>query len=175
MTLERWSDAKIQCTTDALGEALRDGCGVMAGIFEDDETEERFLAVYQYLTKRWIKNHATDYSIELSFLIDGFGEPDAVYVKDAEQHFIQEKPVTIDGRKCTLLCGIHYQYAATPREEWYIGINVERPDAIVFLDTDIFECFVWGEIKRITEEMMVLYPDMVAAVDEATAKRDAVL
>ena len=165
MTPVRWSDAKIQCATDAIGEALREGCGVLAGICEDDETEERFLAVFQYLTKRWIRNHTSDYSIELAMLIDSFGSYEYVYVKDGEQHFDQQKSITIEGRKATLLCGIHTAYYEKPREVIYVGINVRRPDALPFLDTEIFERFVWDEIARVTEEMTVLYPEMMAEVE----------
>src|SRR5215472_14263256 len=99
MTPEKWSDAKIQCATDAIGDALQDGCGILAGIFEDIENHERYLAVFQWMTERWVRHHATDYTMEWSFFVDGFFEEEYDYYTDADQHFTLSKPLTIDGRK----------------------------------------------------------------------------
>jgi hypothetical protein len=175
MKPERWTDAKIRCATDALVDALRDGCGIIAGIFEDVETEERFLAVSQYLTQRRIKDHATDYTMEWAMFVDACGEDEHVYNMDEEQHFKQGAPMTIDGRKVTLLCGIHYDYAEQPREVMYVGINVERPDAYPFLDIDTLEAFLWDEIGRNTEDMMRMYPDLATSAQDETEKKTDLL
>src|SRR5215813_11032131 len=115
MRPERWTDAKITCATNALGDALREGVGILVGIFEDVETKESFIAVFQHMTQKWIRHHAADFTIEWCIFVDCVGEGEYAFLTGDEENFAVRTPALIDGRKVVLLCAINYDYAEEPR------------------------------------------------------------
>ena len=70
-----------------------------------------------------------------------------------------------------MLCAIHYAYAEKPREVMYVGINVERPDAYIYLNFETLATFLWDEIERHTQEMMGMYPEGAEAVQQETKRK----
>jgi hypothetical protein len=171
--IERWADAKIECSLDAIGEALSEGIGIMLGVFEDVESTERFLAVYQNLTRRWIRSIAEDFSMEWAMFVDGFADGDYKYL--AEPKHLGRLEVEIEGRRAVVVCPIQYFFAPGEVEEINVHPNLDHPSSACLVSRQDWEDFILQELDRVTRDILTLHPEVWEKSMEEVEKRHDIL